>query len=520
MLVMLSLMSGAFAVTQNELLRYEFEEGEGTIIIDTSEGNYNNHGIRVSGHWETGDNAKFGIYGFDYDGNDYITSITGSETPDNLSVSVWLRPETQAGEILVWIIQDTNEVLSLTYDYLTSNFLFNYKDTNNNLQNIILFNTPLTANLYTHLVISINYNTSQIQFYKDNTLIYNNTLLSPIQKTLNLKYLKIGEDFALNLDYKGDMDELRIFDFIINSSQINELYNYNIITLSKEDIEEPILPIEESIIINYISIQNNSNLTSPLNFNTNLLHKADCELYIDNEFIYEEFDTLGFNLNLVIEEGEHNGFMYCEYIENGTLIYEFTDIIEFSILPSNPQQVTFTFSGSDFIIDDVELWVTTPCLNEGFSGYDHLPFRSEYNQNGAIFEKVINGVATFTLEPKKHDFCLYNARFIVSGSGQTNNYDVGSYEGNLEIGKLDIPNNISSSFNIGLETFDIYDKVNPKAWGQTWAGIIGGLILLVMGVFVLIGGIVSNNGKITFAGALLVMGALGIEFAGIVGLML
>jgi len=524
-MVILSILSfNVMAQTQHQLLRYQFEEGSGNVILDSSGNNYN--GIQNSCSWSG--NEMFGTYSIDLDGsNDYISVLQSTDTPDWFFTTFWFDADIGGNEETVWNVKGTTENYLVYIDYSDGlDYLkLDYIDEQLNLQTLTLIEESID-NQWNHYVIGINNIDDKLCVWKNGVHILLVNVTNGFFQDLDTKQLLIGRDFDGNYaDLDGRIDEYRIFDFILNESQILNLYNDNVITLVINEEEEPEdngSTVMGDLIVDYSPKTNDSiTLFDDFVVETNIL--TDCFLYINNVLIETSLDKISHIVpSPELEFGENNYFWYCEHINlNDTTTFEILATQIFNVTKGGAQEVSFIFNGLDFETNDLELWATSPCLEEGYSaiGMDMLKYRPEYNPNGAYFSKVENGIARFNLSPDNHEFCLYNGRFIVNEEGKTNNYDVVTSAHSLELGELNIPNNITTTFFIDLEVFDVYGVENPKAWGQSWTSIIGGLILLLLGVIVLIAGIMANNGKITIAGAFLVMSALGIEFVGFVGLM-
>lgn len=517
-LFVLCLLSSTYANAQHEILQYHFEEGSGGVILDTS--GFDNHGTRSGGRWRT-DAHVFGTYGFDFDGgNDYITSMTTSNIPDKMSVSFWIKSTSTAEDVIFTMYDTTDEIIIyIDRDAGTDNLKLQYIDNNLIERSIDIDSNNFIGNQYYHIVLSFDFLNNSIDYYRNgvkNVITYTDT----INRESNVNVLRLGADQDENGDLDGQIDEFRIFDFLTNQSQVLSLYNDNIITLSEEELPE-ILTQKRNIIKNTTPLYNSS-INNPIHFSIELYHKADCELYVDNVLIQTFSNQLAYTYNTILPVANNTKyFVYCEYIDsNNTLNYELKDTTHFNVLDSIPQNVNFLINGIDFNVNDYNLWITTPCLNKGLKSLGLQPYRTEYNPNGAYFQKIKNGATTFNLSLGTYDFCLYNANFIVNDYGKTNNYDVVSFGGMIELGELDVPNNRSTSFTISVEQFDIFEKTNPKAWGQTWSSIVVGLLLGLLGLIVLIGGLASGNGKIVFVGAILILSAFGIEFTAFVGAIL
>ncbi len=245
-----------------------------------------------------------------------------------------------------------------------------------------------------------------------------------------------------------------------------------------------------------------------------------CDLYIDNKFLYKFENTLAVSFEEILEIGAHDYFYYCEVINTETNIknVEVSETKSFDVI-NMPTQVTFQINGVDFNSNDQDFYITSPCVDEGFSALGvEVGYQSRYNQGGIHWEKVENGLATFNTTSGTHEFCLFNGRVIVNEIGKTTNYNVQTAEGMVELGEIDIPNTINSFVKLDLEQFEVFNKSNPKAWGQTWTSIITGLILFVIGLMILLASAKSESKAGVLIGGLMVMVALGFEINGIAGI--
>lgn len=524
LLLIITMFTNVNAETQNELLRYEFEEGSGSIVLDSSE--FNNHAVNDGGAW-TNNNPIWGTYALNLDGqNDKLTSITAEQLPNVTSFSMWLRPDVGNSEETIFEISDTTENYRFYIDYVTDEIRVEYIDDNLTLQTIVLDTTPLVNDQWVHLVFRINNDLDKFCYIRDNQFPCNEyNATTGINQADTLKTLSIGENSATqNENYDGDIDEFRVFDFFLNETQIGELYNYNNVTLSSMDDIQPDEMVEFEIISS-LSPSENESVFKPFEIVTTLYLKSTCDLYFNNQLYNTYTDVLSFSETFInVDEGENSYFVYCEYLDvsNNTLYYELSNTTYFNVSPNPPTNVEFTLIGNDFDVNNESLYLVSPCLNEGYSAIgmdDYKPYRSQYNPQGAYIQPIVNGYVNMNITTGLNEFCLYNGRIVVSGEGKTNNYDIVTYNGMLDLGKIDIPNNISTSYTLRLDQFEIYEKYNPKAWGTSWTGIIGSFILFLFGAMLIFGGVYTKEGKLAIAGALLLMvGIGGVTFSsGILG---
>lgn len=521
MIMIMTLFSVSYAVDQ-ELLRYQFEEGGGSIVLDTSGNNF--HATNNNAKYQDTEVA-FGTYALDFDGgSDYVTSINPSSIQEQISFSFWADFDTNNQDVL-FHIYDTTDSFKLLFDSNSAGSInLQYLDVSNIQRTHNLSSTQFALNNMYHFALNFDFINQSFEVYINNVLDATGNIDFQVSRESSSSLLRLGADRDGNVEFDGDIDEFRVFNFILSDTQISSLYNTNTIDIYVAPEEEPEYIEQLDDIINLVSLEDGDSVPALYVYEVSLLKKADCDLYIDNSLYYAHNNSLGFSKVLLLENGLHTSFLYCEYVLNNSLYWNLTSIIEFNITDRPPQQVTFNIIGNDFNSDDLDLWITSPCLDKGiggeFTGKDYQPYMARYNPNGAYFSKVIDGYASFNLTPETHEFCLFHGRIIVNSDGKTNNYDVVSHEAYINLGNIDIPNNTTSTFTIKLDEFDIYEVYNPKAWGKSWTGVIGGLMLLILGMITLFAGFRSDNGKIVFSGVILVLSALGISIGGFIGVLL
>jgi len=528
MILFISLFASSFATDEHIVIHYNYEENGGSIILDSS--GLNNHGVINNGRWQTSA-SSFGVYGFDFDGaNDWIDIIVPTSLGNNFSISSWVKPDPDNGIVTLLHAEDTGimERFQLQNDQFLDTLSLLYIDDTSSPQTLIL-GSALPPSIFSHIAISIDAELNKIKYYNNNNLILDTSIPNGYQHALNPSIARIGANLNNQQDYDGDVDETYVFDFLISDSQVNELFNSNTITLLQDTISENgglgnTGNREIANIIQSFTPLNGSNSTSPVPVSITLNTPSSCEMYVDNNLETSFTDALGMTDEISLETGTHSLFWYCEFSSNNTIFYELSEIDEFEVVPRNPQEITFQIIGNDFNLTDTDLTLVSPCLNKGHSAIgleDFQPYRAKYNTQGVKFAPVENGFATITTDIGKNEFCLYNGRILYSEADtKVFDYDIVTSLGYLELGQIDIPNNVSQIYQVKVDKFEIYDKTDPKAWGETWPSIIGGLILLILGALTLLAGVNMNNGKIAIAGVLLVLSALGISLNGFLGLVI
>lgn len=509
---------------QNYILNFNLDERTGNIAFDKSSNGF--IGVLSNGaNFETV-NVAFGSSDVDFDGgNDQIQTNLNDilSTSDTLSFSLWFKSDTNADDTLMNIFSDSGNLdIRLEVDVNQATDLLELKGVSNTG---ISFNYQLdnTGNLfntgtYNNIILTYNKTSNEWKYYRNSVLINTLTIPEISFNTGETFTMILGTDKTSTLDFDGDLDEIKIFDFVLNQTQVNDLYNTNTVTLKKPEVN--IITQPQTIFISYSPVQNQS-LENPITFTGNLNYSSTCDLYIDNNLEKTFTNIISYSYDKVLNIGEHSYIVYCSYTLNNTQYFEVTDNIKFNVVSPGETSVTFNIIGTDFDISQTEMWIVSPCLKKGYSaiGTNYTPYRSVYNPNGAYFGKVVNGVATLNVTSGTNEFCLMNGRIIVNGDGKTNQYDIVENLGVLKLGNINVPRD-NGVFTIKVGQFEVYDALNPKAYGKTWDGLAGAIILVIMGSLILFAGVRVANGKIVIAGTLIFLAGFGIGVNGLLGILI
>lgn len=518
-LAIASLFATVNANQEMELLRYQFEENGGSIILDSTGNNFNS--VRTGGRWQT--NEKWGNHNFDFDGtNDYLTTQATSPIPPQVSISFWARPDATSSFDTIWFMEtvdgdlDFHQALDLTNDNIRFSYSTN-PDSDLFVTDIVTYTGEMTNPTYDHYVTNIDTSTGYTEFYINNVLVHNETY-TDMAVSLEQNFLRIGTAPNLAQDFNGDLDEFRIFNTMLNTSQINELFTNNTVTL---DFQAPEPETNESQTINLINSYAPINTTesTEVTFNLNLNQKANCDFYLDNNlaYIFEDIVAVEFKENL--EVGEHDYFYYCYIDINETQFYELTPINSFTVdVPENV--ISFKVNGKDFDVNEHELYITTPCPKEGFSAIGFKPgYQSKYNPQGIYFKELVNGVATFNLTAENHELCLFNGRVIINEEGYTTNYNVQEFKGILELGNFSVPSDRYEIYNLNVEAFEIYEFTRPEAYNESYGSLAGAFLMLVLGGLIMIAGVRTQSKVAVLIGGTLLLGAFGLSIGGVLTLL-
>lgn len=277
--------------------------------------------------------------------------------------------------------------------------------------------------------------------------------------------------------------------------------------------------LNETSIINSTSFDNETISQSDfLKINLNI--PASCQLFVNDDLYKNLGEAISFSFPHALTKGSYTAQLYCYYEVGETRYYDISKEYSFEV-EGLPTEINFYIVGTDFNVNEKSMYLVTPCIKDTLEFGDLTKdVLSSLNSGTHYFQKLENGFATFELLEGNHEFCLINGQVQYSENGFTQDYNINSVEGLLSLGKFDVDSNITNSYEVSVETFDIYGKANPKAYGQTWSGIIGGIILLILGIGILFAGVHTENGKIVIGGVLLCLSAFGISAIGFLGVLL
>ncbi len=408
MLSILFIVSTASAYTeQHQLLRYQFEEGTGSIILDSSGNGY--HAIRNGANWNN--NEAFGIKSLNFDGdNDFVNVLTSDHVPNWMFISFWMDVDIGSNKEVVFEIKDGIERYTWYIDYTDNDQLkFEYIDSAYAVKTITLIDEPVTAG-YDHYVVGLNSEENKVCAWKNLVEYCNTNLTTGIFQSNDYKALRIGSDFDENFNlFDGQIDEFRMFDFILNESQIYTLYTINTIyyeqTEGEEEEDENITGVQSIVIINSTYPSDGENISNMDSIQVINNIEADCELYINNKQVFSIDDTLAFSYNVNnLESPQNEYFVYCDVVLDNTKQYEISDKINFHIEKPSKTIDFYLYNEitGELLVDD-DLFIITPC----FKTAGLLITNDLQNNQSFYIQKLINGVAYFDLEyTSEYDFCL------------------------------------------------------------------------------------------------------------------
>jgi hypothetical protein len=506
LILMISLITSSYAINQNELLRYEFEEGSGTIALDTS--NNGNHLLLVGATFDS-TQKRFDNFALRFSSSShYGRSITSEQVPPIITFSFWSRRDNFNNIGTYFEIVDNFELqtLGLRYNGANGETYFCYRDVTSLSCSNLIYNTALSVNTWFHHILTIDYNNNSILYYVNNNLVYSDTLVNPPLITPYLKTLTLGNNNNVTSTFQGRIDSFRIFDSYLTIEQINTLYTTNNIELIKNETEQPPITINQTNIINTLTPLNNSNVLSTSSINAILNSKADCSLYINNNLIRNWYDIASFSYDLNrLEAGTYSYFIYCENTINETMNYEFSSLRTINVTKPNRNIEFFLLNNDNVLISQYEdLYLVTPCFKKTELSKYYIPTTERYIQ------KINNGYANYNLSYEDNfEFCLLKGRINAIEDKYSLNYDVVNVEKQIDLGTIFVGEN-TYSYVLKIDENTLYKVTNPKFWGETWQNLFILILALLVGGGIIILGIISGMVQLSVVGGVIIALGLGL----------
>lgn len=505
---------------QNELLRYEFEEGSGSIILDTGASGYNYHGIKNKGSWDSAI-YKYGTYSFKFDGNDdFITSISSEMLPNEFSTSFWIYRKAGLNEQTFFVIEDSTDHLHISYNAIDDNVEFDYLLQNGTETKIILDTIPIVVDTWVHIILSLTFDyqetgMSQLMYWRNGEITKDINLTEQIFSSTIDKFLRIGADFDKNNELKGNIDEFRIFDFVPKTHQVVELYNSNYLELETTDDDYVIADIagtqEFDIILSSTPLSDD--MVEPFTeFTITLNSLSSCELYIDNliDTTITNFITTTYEKQL--EVGEHSYMLYCYYDYNTTRYFEISDTTSFNVeKPVRNVEFYIYDENGNLLSNFDDLYLSTPCLEKKEFNEYYIPDREIYLQN------LNDGHASFNLSyDDDYEFCLLKGKINTRDDFYSLKYDLVDVEKNTELGVLSVTGE-TYTYSLNTDTGDLYGIANPTFWGKTWEGLFELFAGLLVGSIIIFIGLAAKSDKLMMVGGLIIAIGFGFSVTSFIG---
>lgn len=224
-ILLLILASAPSVQAVNETVgNWTFDEGSGDWANDTS--GYNNNGtinnITVGNvSWTTNlVNGSVNDTALQFDGNDGIVNISTSASLNvtNTTMSVWIKPATTlTGVIGGFIVSKYSSVSGFGYYFQVNNNTLLFSPNGPNTTS-----TTAEANRWDHYVGT--YDGLAMKMYKNGALIESSYLTGLMPLTGELFQIGCYRQNGNELCYNGTIDEVRLYNYSLNQSQITTLY--------------------------------------------------------------------------------------------------------------------------------------------------------------------------------------------------------------------------------------------------------------------------------------------------------
>jgi hypothetical protein len=204
---------------QGPALYLRFDESSGNSAYDSSGFGYT--GSLVNGPaWVSGRNAN----GLQFDGvNDYVTMNEFPDIYDRITLSAWIKPSTVSRD--QDIVSRARQTSYTGYEFgLTSagELFFRINPTSSSYAFRTSSGAAIAANIWQH--IAVTYDGTNIRFYKNGALISTVAAGGRLYPTSSSLFIGIYESEEDN-QYGGVIDELRIYNRQLSSSELNQLYS-------------------------------------------------------------------------------------------------------------------------------------------------------------------------------------------------------------------------------------------------------------------------------------------------------
>lgn len=532
--IMFTLFIGTTYSVDEVTLNWRLDEGAGFLALDSINNNYGviNHatfdlGIKYAGQSSLKcDNV-----------DDYLTSVNSLDLNGNSTFNFWAYRKDEGGYVTMFTLHSASkEYFKLEYNKDTTLFRVSYLDNTSVVQSVT-FTDNYVKDVWRMFTFSVSHDENRIIIKKGGTQIYNNVMSQPFKDQVENVYFKMCNNLLNTVELDMYIDEVTVLNFIPNSTVSSLLLSNDIDTINSilelrngngdgdDGNETPNLDnvtgIEPLNIIKTFNPANNSVTSNLVTISYTTYFNSNCDLYIDNDYVKTFINKVSGTYTDNLEQGNHTYSLYCYVLDEGVLKYDFLDKVRFSIELLQNGTITFFVTGNDYDVNSLDLYLVTPCIKYTATvGELGQESHQDRNKDGTFyFQKLVNGGATFTLPQGEQEFCLLNGFVQYSENGYTQDFNINNLYGFNKIGKISVPSNVTASYTIQTDLYDVYDKLDPKAYNVSWASLISSLILILIGFVTLSGGLSNNNGKIAVAGALLILAGCGVAFNGLLGVL-
>ena len=192
----------------------------------------NNHG-EIYGAIEVPDRFGNKNGAFSFDGTDDYISIKNSEffSPwmDDYSIVFWLRVPNDGNYNKIFMIESGLHFVQLIQgDPTESPETIRFGMKSGTHDSAVLTTTELVKDYKWHFVVGVRENVNTVKLYIDGKFKSESTNinLGDVQ-TSEVSYLYIGYDPLRLIAYKGDIDEIRIYNRALSALEIQQLFTYD-----------------------------------------------------------------------------------------------------------------------------------------------------------------------------------------------------------------------------------------------------------------------------------------------------
>ncbi len=207
------------------VLYYDFEQGSGSTVYDQSGNGYN--GTLNSSVW---DSAGYEGNCLDFDGNSYVSVPDSVFTGfgESFTVSFWINGDIQAQP------QDPPAMPFGTYTgvgkinircpYKSGSVVFTVRDSTSSNQSSWDNSEPDDwEGRWNHYAFIKDANTSEIRIYHNGELVADSSVTI---STTGMNSFKIGASYDGDQNYKGKIDEFKVWDQALNQQEILAISGY------------------------------------------------------------------------------------------------------------------------------------------------------------------------------------------------------------------------------------------------------------------------------------------------------
>jgi len=399
------------SISLNPIIWYKFENSN-NMLIDSSGNNYNliNNGATFDSNNYIKRNGSVNLGLNKYVITENNINFYGIQKNKGITFSFWGKFSSSTPNSAS-ILSIPNQWSSTAYVYiarnaLTQNLEFNINNENIN-GNILILNVPSISffnDIWFHLVWSISPNGEWSIFINGIKQLVSKTISFNSTGAHNTK-MTLGWAHTATVYYViGNIDDFRIYDFVLNANQVQELYNngINIYTNSKY----PVLKNDDLISLNplvWYKFDTSNNLG--FDSSSNKIHLSNIGSVLtsndiikgESSILFNSTNYLNYNSNFTYNNGivsYNSNYTYLIYTNDGSITFNQDSVCDLIVVGAggrgggNPNiNMTITTNTSNITINKQAIYN----INDG--EYSNLPMGTyNYSFNNGIIniEKQID----------------------------------------------------------------------------------------------------------------------------------